>query len=134
MSSTQRRQAWKKRRIAPVRVGASVDASAVGCASFCLFIRLALSSALQSIHRKISIRWKVWRALPSELRPTAIDRKFHAGREGRIEPKEEDRLRDFLRRPPALHRDHTGHLLPNLGGLVFTAKHFADDRRVDGTG
>ena len=71
---------------------------------------------------------------PSQLRPTAIDRKFGAGREGRIEPKEEDRLRDFLRRPPALHRDHTGHLLPNLGGLVFTGKHFADDRRVDGTG
>jgi len=24
-------------------------------------------------------------------------------------------------------RDHTGHLLPNLGGLIFTGKHFADD-------
>jgi hypothetical protein len=70
----------------------------------------------------------------SELRPTAIDRNLGAGREGRIEPKEEDHFRDFLRRSPALHRDHTGHLLPNLGGLVFTDKHFADDRRVDGAG
>src|SRR5258707_7880406 len=61
-----------------------------------------------------------YRVLRSELRPTAIDRKFHAGRECRIEPEEEDGLCDFLRCPPALHRDHTGHLLPNLGGLFFT--------------
>ena len=59
----------------------------------------------------------VW-ALPestsaSQLRPTAIDRKLGAGREGRIEREEEDGLGDFLRRPPALHRDHTDHLLRN---------------------
>ena len=71
---------------------------------------------------------------PSELRPTPIDRKFGSRREGRIEHEEEDGLRNFLRLPPALHRDYTDHLLPNLGGLVFTGKHFADDRRVDGTG
>ncbi len=65
-----------------------------------------------------------------ELRPTAIDRKLGAGREGRIEREEEDGLGDFLRHPPALHRNHTDHLLPNLGGRVFIGKRFAEDRRV----
>jgi hypothetical protein len=40
-----------------------------------------------------------------ELRPSSVDRKFGAGREGRIKREEEDGLRDFLRRPSALHRD-----------------------------
>jgi hypothetical protein len=53
---------------------------------------------------------------------------------GRVEREEEDGLGDFVRHPPALHRDHTDHLLPNLGGLVFIGKHFAEDRRVDGAG
>jgi hypothetical protein len=66
-------------------------------------------------------------ALPLQLRPTAIDRNLGAGGEGRIEREEEDGLGDFLRLSPALHRDHTCHLLPNLGGLVFTGKHFADE-------
>src|SRR5271168_3729044 len=74
-----------------------------------------------------------WTVQASELRPAPIDRKFSAGREGRVERKEEDGLRDFLRRPPALHRDHTKHLLPDLRGCV-TGKRFFDDRRVDGTG
>src|SRR5271165_3056517 len=73
------------------------------------------------------------RVLPSQLRPTPVDRKLGAGREGRVEREEEDGLRNFLRRPPALHRDHTNHLFPNLSGCV-TGKRFADDRRVDGTG
>src|SRR5271168_1780166 len=67
-----------------------------------------------------------------ELRPTPIDRKLGTGRDGRIEREEEDGLGDFLRRPPALHRDHTNHLFPNLSGCV-SGKRFADDRRVDGT-
>src|SRR5271167_4305981 len=75
-----------------------------------------------------------WTIQALELRPSSVYRKLGAGREGRVEREEEDGLGDFLRRPPALHRDHTDHLLPNLGGLVFTGKHFADDRRVDGTG
>ena len=41
----------------------------------------------------------------SELRTTPIDRKFGAGREGRVEREEEDGLRDLLRGPEALHRD-----------------------------
>src|SRR5271169_487879 len=68
-----------------------------------------------------------------ELRPSSVYRKLSASREGRVERKEEDGLRDFLRRPPALHRDHADHLLPSLGGCV-AGKRFADDRRVDGTG
>src|SRR5713226_5992020 len=74
-----------------------------------------------------------WTVQALELRPSSVYRKFGAGREGRIEREEEDGLRDFLRRPPALHRDHTNHLLPNLRGCVFTGKRFGDDRRVDGT-
>ena len=69
-----------------------------------------------------------------ELRPSSVYRKLCAGREGRIEREEEDGLGDFLRRPPALHRDHTDHLLPNLGGRDFIGKRFAEDRRVDGAG
>jgi len=69
-----------------------------------------------------------------ELRPSSVYRKLGAGREGRIEREEEDGLGDFLRHSPALHRNHTGHLLPNLGGRVFIGKHFAEDRRVDGAG
>ena len=68
----------------------------------------------------------------SQLRPTAIDRKLGAGREGRIEREEEDGLGDLLRRPPALHGNHAGHLLLNLGGRI--AKRFLDDRRIGGTG
>jgi len=49
-----------------------------------------------------------------KLRPTPVDRKFGASREGRIEREEEDGLRNFLRRPEALHGNHTAHLLPNL--------------------
>src|SRR5579871_4538240 len=75
-----------------------------------------------------------WRALDSELRPTPIDRKLVAVREGRVEPKEEDRLRDFLRRAETFHRDDTGHLLPDLSNRVFIGKHFAENRCVDGTG
>src|SRR5579859_5785451 len=40
------------------------------------------------------------RVLPSQLRPTPIDWKFMAIREGRVEPEEEDGLSDFLRLPP----------------------------------
>jgi len=68
------------------------------------------------------------------LRPSSVDRKFGAVRVGRVEPKEQDGLRDFLRRPEAFHRDNTGHLLLDLGNRVFIGKHFAEDRRVDGTG
>jgi hypothetical protein len=68
-----------------------------------------------------------------ELRPSSVYRRFSSGREGRVERKEEDGLRDFLRRPPALHRDHANHLFPNLSGCV-SGKRFVDDRRVDGTG
>src|SRR5271170_6207270 len=39
-----------------------------------------------------------------ELGPAPIDWKFGAGRESRVERKEEDGLGDFLRRAPALHR------------------------------
>ena len=35
-------------------------------------------------------------ALPSELRPAPVDRKFGAGREGRIEREEEDGFSDFF--------------------------------------
>ena len=70
----------------------------------------------------------------SELRPTAIDGKLGAGREGRIEREEEDGLGDFLRLPPALQGNHALHLLLNLGGRVFIGKHFAEDYRVDGAG
>src|SRR5271170_649922 len=70
----------------------------------------------------------------SELRPPSVYRKFGAGREGRVERKEEDGLGDFLRRPPALHGNHAGHLLPKLGGRVLIGEHLAQDRRVDGAG
>ena len=69
-----------------------------------------------------------------ELRPSPVDRKFGAGREGCVEREEEDGLRDFLRRPPALHGNHADHLLPKLGGRVFLGEHLAEDRRVDGAG
>src|SRR5271169_4561994 len=75
-----------------------------------------------------------WTVQALELRPTAIDRNLGAGREGRIERKEEDRLCDFLRRPPALHGNHAAHLLPKLGGRVFIVEHLAQYRRVDGAG
>src|ERR1700722_3310985 len=74
-----------------------------------------------------------WTVQALELRPAPIDRKFSTGREGRVERKEEDGLRNFLRRPPTLHRDHANHLFPNLSGCV-SGKRFFDDRRVDGTG
>src|SRR5271156_5110803 len=95
----------------------------INCAMLCESLKTVLdaSSPSRMIHTL-------------ELRPSSVYRKFGAGREGRIEREEEDGLRDFLRHPPALHRNHTDHLLPNLGGLVFTGKYFADDRRVDGTG
>ena len=69
-----------------------------------------------------------------ELRPAPIDRKFGAGREGRVERKEKGRLRNFLRRPEALHGNHADGFLPNLGDHVFIGKHFVEDRRIDGTG
>ena len=68
-----------------------------------------------------------------DLRPSSVDRKFGAGREGRIEREDEDGLCDFVRRPPALHRDHVNHLLPNLGDGAG-GKRFSEDRRVDGAG
>src|SRR5271168_543895 len=74
-----------------------------------------------------------WTVQALELRPSSVYRKFGAGREGRIKREKEDGLRDFLRLPPALHRDHTDHLLPDLGGRV-SGKRLADDRRVDRTG
>src|SRR5271168_5317767 len=73
------------------------------------------------------------RSTTLELRPSSVYRKLGAGREGRIEREEEDGLGDLVRRPPALHGNHTDHLLPNLGSCV-SGKRFADDRRVDGTG
>src|SRR5271154_6839315 len=69
-----------------------------------------------------------------ELRPSSVYRKLGAGRVGRIEREEEDGLRDFLRRPPALHGNHADHLLPKLGGRVFIGEHLAQDRRIDGAG
>jgi hypothetical protein len=68
------------------------------------------------------------------LRPAPIDWKFGAGREGRIEREEEDGLRDFLRRPPALHRIDVTHLPRDLGSHVFLREHLVQDRRVDGAG
>src|SRR5271155_2724859 len=73
-----------------------------------------------------------WTVQALELRPSSVYRKLGAGREGCIEREEEDGLGDLVRRPPALHRNHTNHLFPNLSGCV-TGKRFADDRRVDGT-
>src|SRR5277367_1680500 len=68
-----------------------------------------------------------------ELRPTPVDGQFGTGREGRVEREEEDGLGDLVRRPPALHGNHADHHLPDLGSR-FSAKRFAQDRRVDGTG
>lgn len=73
-------------------------------------------------------------AWPSELRPASIDGEFGASCEGRVECEEEDGLSDFLRRPPAFHRNHACHLVPDVGNRVFIGKYFAEDRRVDGTG
>src|SRR5271166_4571490 len=75
-----------------------------------------------------------FRVLLSELRRTAIDRKFGTGGEGRVECEEENGVRNFLRHPKALHRISSDRPLPDMSGRAFLGKHFADDRRVDGTG
>src|SRR5271156_4115440 len=76
----------------------------INCAMVCESLKTVLDASLPSrmVHTL-------------ELRPSSVYRKFGAGREGRIEREEEDRLRDFLRRAPALHGNHAGHLLPKLG-------------------
>ncbi len=71
--------------------------------------------------------------LDSELGHAPVHGEFVSGRVGRVEREEEDGPGDFLRRSEALHRAHTDHLLPKLGGRAFTGIRFADDRRVDGT-
>lgn len=72
--------------------------------------------------------------MSSEVRPTAVDRKLSAVREGGVEREEKDGLGDFLRRSETLHGNHADRLFPNLGGHGFIGKHFVEDRRVDGTG
>src|SRR5271169_5845539 len=75
-----------------------------------------------------------WTIQALELRPSSVYRKLGAGREGRVEREEEDGLRDFLRRPPALHRIDVAHLPSDLGSHVFLGEHLVQDRRVDGAG
>src|SRR5271155_4499948 len=94
----------------------------IKCATVCESLKTVLDASLPS---------RTVHAL--ELRPSSVYRKLGAGREGRVERKEEDGLRDFLRRPPALHRDHANHLFPNLSDCV-SGKRLFDDWRVDGTG
>jgi len=51
------------------------------------------------------------RRVDSELGHAPVHGEFVSGRVGRVEPEEEDGLGDLVRRPPALHRAHTDHLL-----------------------
>src|SRR5271165_7419821 len=95
---------------------------------------LAIQKFFSSHTLLLRLEFDAFRVLPSELRPTAVDGKFRACREGRVEREEEDGLSNFLRRPEALHRIGFAHLPSDLGGHVFIGKRFADDRRVDGTG
>jgi len=100
--------------------------------AFCI-VRIKCALVCESL-RPSSMPAPSWTVQALELRPSPVYRKLGAGREGRIEREEEDGLGDLVRRPEALHRAHTDHLLPKLGGHVFIGKCFADDRRVDGTG
>src|SRR5271156_1196037 len=43
-------------------------------------------------HWLLRLNFDAFRVLPSELRPTPVDREFGAGREGRVECDEEDGL------------------------------------------
>ena len=72
--------------------------------------------------------------LPSELRPTPVDRQFGAGRKGRLEREEENGLGDFLRRPEALHWNNAKHALLDLSTHVFRGQHLFEDACVDGAG
>ena len=102
------------------------------------FLRSSLKIFIQKFFSShtllLRLNFDAFRVLPSELRPTPIDRKFGAGREGRVEREEEDGLRDFLRRPEALHRDRLASSPRDLGGQVFIGERFVEDPRVDGAG
>jgi hypothetical protein len=124
MSFSQRRQALKKRRIAPARLEAPVDASAVGCPSFCLFTRVFLSSRSYSATAP--------KCFGLDSRQAAVDRQVDTGDVAALVSGEEQSCgSDFLGTRQARQRRHRHDLLSGFGSAVLGRELLVEHQRVD---